>query len=60
MEAVAKLSKLARQHARGVITLKEFEMEALEVLVEDRAEIIEAVRNGTLVTVMPDGTEVIG
>lgn len=50
MEAVAKLSKLAVQYRRGVISLKEFEQEALEVIVQDRNEILEAERNGTLAT----------
>jgi hypothetical protein len=50
METIARITKLAVQLKRGVITETEFQQEVIEVIVEDRTKILNAERNGTLHT----------
>lgn len=45
-----KLLRLAEQFHKGVINAAELYNEIIEVVQQDRSEILEAERNGTLVT----------
>lgn len=48
MSTIDKLTKLALQYHRGVLSEQELRWEITEVVVRDRQEVLQAERNGTL------------
>jgi len=58
--AVEHVSKLQAARSRGVLTSVDYRRELVEVFLAYGNELVEASRNGTLVTIHPDGSETIG
>ena len=50
METVERLAKLARQYRQGVLGEEDLTAEMLEVVLEDRRQIVDASLSGKLVT----------
>ena len=55
METVRRVMHLVKQYEHGVLTHPELRAELIEVIQDDRKEIIQATLNGTLSTVRSDG-----